>query len=238
MEKTSEADPLSDLPPEIEAFIDRLYNADSRPPNYLSGAVRKHEIKLLVRLFLRHRPSHSVEWGLGSGISASAFSYARSFLGLSNQHVVLDPFQVECAGGWGLKCLEEFQRRQFVDFLPISSEEFLVQSRKQGRKFDFAFIDGAHDVGHKLADACLVADVISEGGMVSFHDSFFRSSSLAIKYLVEDRGFELMDVNCESVLKRRLRGVKHVWKVGISYAIKCAPKVNFAVSVLIKRQTL
>lgn len=223
------------LPPDIDAFIDRLYAATPRPPTYLSGAVRKYEIKLLVKLFLDHAPANSVEWGLGSGISASAFSYARNHLGLSNQHVALDPFQEKFSGGWGFKCLEEFQTRSSIEFHPTTSEEFLVQCRKEGRTFDFAFIDGAHDVGHKLADACLIADVLSPGGIVSFHDSHFRSTALAIRYLVEERGFELAPINCEPVLKRRLRGLKHMWNLGAGYAIHYSPRVNFAVSVLVKK---
>ena len=181
---------LSEMPPEIDAFIDRLYAAEPRPATYLSGAIRKHEIKLLVQLYLSSKPASSVEWGLGSGISASAFSYARRYLGLSKQHVALDPFQEKFSGGWGFKCLDEFQTRELIEFHPITSEEYLVRCRGEGLKFDFAFIDGAHDIGHKLADATLIADVMTEGGIVSFHDSMFRSTSLAISYLVEDRGFE------------------------------------------------
>lgn len=228
---------LSELPPEIEDFIDRLYAATPRPNTYLSGAVRKYEIKLLVRLFLSYAPANSVEWGLGSGISASAFSCARNFLKLSSRHVALDPFQEKFSGGWGLKCLEEFQTRSSIEFHPLTSEDFLVKCRKDGRNFDFAFIDGAHDVGHKLADACLIADVINDGGIVSFHDSHFRSTSLAIRYLVEDRGFELMNINCESVVKRRLRGIKHMWDLGAGYAIHYSPRVNYAISVLVKQKT-
>jgi hypothetical protein len=79
----------------MDDFVDRLYAAGPRPPTYLCGAVRKREMKLLLRLFLQIAPSRSLEWGLGSGISAAAFGEARRLLGLVGSHIVLDPFQQE-----------------------------------------------------------------------------------------------------------------------------------------------
>ena len=79
----------------MDDFVDRLYGAGPRPSTYLCGALRKPEMKILMRLYLESRPSRSLEWGLGSGISAAAFGEARRLLGLEGMHVVLDPFQQE-----------------------------------------------------------------------------------------------------------------------------------------------
>jgi predicted O-methyltransferase YrrM len=219
----------------LDGFVDRLYSAGPRPPTYLCGALRKSEMRLLVRLFLANEPSRSLEWGLGSGISAAAFGEARRLLGLESRHVVLDPFQQEISGGWGLRCLEEFHMMDAVTFSPLTSEEFLMNARKSGVKFDFIFIDGAHDMEHKMTDAFMSAEVLADNGLICFHDSFFRSTASAITYLVDEHGFELMPLDGEPALNRLLRAVKHSPEMGWRFSSTLAPFVHYSIAALRQR---
>lgn len=220
----------------LDDFIDRLYGASPRPPTYLCGALRKSEMRLLVRLFTENRPSRSLEWGLGSDISAAAFGEARRLLGLEGMHVVLDPFQQETSGGWGLRCLEEFEMMNFVTYSPLTSEEYLMNARKCGAKFDFIFIDGAHDTAHKMMDAYMSLEVLADNGVICFHDSFFRSTASAISYLVSERGFGFLPLEGEPVLKRHLRAVKHAPQLGWRFSCTLAPSVHYSIAALCKRK--
>jgi predicted O-methyltransferase YrrM len=219
----------------LNDFVDRLYGAAPRPANYLRGALRKPEMKILVRFFLERRPTRSLEWGLGSGISAAAFGEARRLLGLDGTHVVLDPFQQEVSEGWGLRCLKEFDIMNFVTFLPMTSEEYLMNARKCGDKFDFIFIDGAHDLAHKIIDAYMALEVLDDKGIICFHDSFFHSTSSAIAYLVDERGLEFMPLEGEPVVKRLLRAAKHAPRMGWKFSCTLAPLVHYSIAALRKR---
>jgi predicted O-methyltransferase YrrM len=219
----------------LDDFVDRLYAATPRPPTYLCGALRKSEMKILVRLFLERRPSRSLEWGLGSGISAAALGEARRLLGLEGMHIALDPFQQEICGGWGLRCLEEFGMMNYVTFAPAMSEQYLTDARKCGAKFDFIFIDGDHDMGRKVKDAYMSSEVLADSGIICFHDSFFRSTASAITYLVDERGFELMPIEGEPALKRVLRAAKHSPRMGWRYSCTLAPLVHYSIAALCKR---
>jgi predicted O-methyltransferase YrrM len=215
-------------------FHQQLFASLLRDHGRLGGAIRPHELELLVGLYKAIRPVRSIEWGLGSGISAVALGKARQALGLSGKHVVLDPMQKDL-DNMGLKCLQEFSALDCVEFLPTTSEEYLVQARAQGQSFDFVFIDGAHDVGHKLTDACLTSGVLSPGAVVCFHDSFFTSTSLALAYLVEHCGMDLCETGVEAAFRRRLRGFKHAPRLGFRFATRYAPQIDFSLSVLQKR---
>jgi predicted O-methyltransferase YrrM len=220
----------------LDDFVDRLYSARPRPPTYLCGALRKPEMKILMRLFLRKRPRRSLEWGLGSGISAAAFGEARRLLNLQGRHIVLDPFQQEICGGWGLRCLEEFNVTRFVEFLPVKSGDYLSSAIKSDENFDFIFIDGDHEVDSKMIDAKLSLDVLANDGIVCFHDSFFSSTASAITYLTEEHGLEFLPLEGELVLKRLLRALKHSPRMGWRFSSMLAPSVHYSLAALCKRQ--
>lgn len=214
----------------------RLFAGLAGDQGHIGGALRPYELDLLVGVYKAVKPARSIEWGLGTGVSAVALGKARQTLGLSGKHVALDPFQKsEWPGGQGLRCLEAFSAQDAVEFHPVTSEEYLVQARSRGESFDFVFIDGAHDVGHKLMDACLTRDVISANAIVCFHDSFFVSTSLALTFLVKECGLELVETGAENPLRRRLRGIKHASRLGLPFALDYAPQIDFSLSVLKKK---
>ncbi len=212
----------------------KLFERLLRGGGILGGAIRPPELNLLVEIYKAVKPLKSIEWGLGTGVSAVALGKARQSLGLSGKHIALDPFQKKFSDDNGLECLQEFLALDCVEFQPVTSEEYLVQARLRSESFDFIFIDGAHDVGHKLMDACLASGVVSQNAVICFHDSFFTSTSLALAYLVEEHGMELIETGVEGKLRRRLRGIKHASRLGAKFAFNYAPKIDFSLSCLLK----
>jgi predicted O-methyltransferase YrrM len=219
------------LNPEQVSLHDKLFSQRERA----GYEIRRHELDLLVGIYMASRPQRSIEWGLGSGISAVALGKARQALGIPGRHVALDPLQAEFDNR-GVICIEQHGATDCVEFQPARSEEYLVQAKQRGETFDFVFIDGEHDVGQKLTDAFLASHVLSPGAIVCFHDSFHTSTSLALAYLVEHCGLELHETGKEVSLRRRLRGFKHASRLGLSYAFRYAPRIDYALSVLQKRK--
>jgi predicted O-methyltransferase YrrM len=217
------------LNPEQLSLHDRLFSDDRA-----GYEIRRHELDLLVSVYRAARPKRSLEWGLGSGISAVALGKARQALGLPGRHIALDPLQPKF-GNRGVNCIETNGATDCVEFQPLTSEEYLVQARNRGDSFDFVFIDGEHSIGQKLTDAFLTKYVLAPGATVCFHDSFHTSTSLALAYLVESCGLQLYETGEEAPLRRRLRGLKHAPRLGFRYATRYAPRIDYALSVLQKR---
>ncbi len=59
-------------------------------------------------------------------------------------------------------------------------EKYLVEAAARDLNFDFIFVDGDHGTGHTLADTTLSTAVLAPDGIICSHDSFFRSTSMAI----------------------------------------------------------
>src|ERR1051325_5668693 len=105
-------------------------------------------LKQLVRNSVARDP---MEVGLALGASAVAIAEALEEQGGPGRLVTLDPFQ-EAFGNVGLGELDRLTLRHRVEFLPAFGEDFLYETSKTGRRFDFIFIDGGHSIGSKRSE--------------------------------------------------------------------------------------
>ncbi|MEQ1752316.1 MAG: class I SAM-dependent methyltransferase [Prosthecobacter sp.] len=226
--------PLENLTEAEQSTHQRLFESLIRDRSLLGGAVRPPELDLLARVYKTIRPARSLEWGLGTGVSAAALGLMRQGLGLEGCHRTLDPFQEKFCDNQGLKCLAEFRTEDCVTFQPLTAEEFLIQARNQKVSYNFIFIDGWHGTGNKLMDACLAESVLAPGGVIAFHDSFIKPTSLALQFLKEEQGMRLLETGTENRLKRRLRALKHAHRLGFKYSLHYAPKIDYSLSFLVK----
>jgi predicted O-methyltransferase YrrM len=117
----------------------------------------------------------------------------------------------------------------------MRSEDYLIHARNSGAQFDFIFIDGAHDVAHKMMDAYMSLEVLADNGVICFHDSFFHSTASAITYLVNERGFDFVSLEGEPAFSRLLRAAKHSPRMGWRFSCTLAPLIHYSVAALSKQ---
>lgn len=185
-------------------------------------SVQLNEALELQRLVMESRACQTLEIGLALGASAVAISEVLEQQGAKALHVVLDPFQSQF-GDVGLRELDRLGLQYRVEFLPLFSYDFLHDCSKQGRRFDLIFNDGGHSIGNKVTDAFLADLCLNPGGILAFHDAFKFSVSAAVKYLVRERSYDVINLIPDSHLKRWLRCVKYGSIHGWWYGIKVVP---------------
>ena len=92
----------------------------------------------------REGAAHTVEVGLGYGVSALAVCEGLVRNGRGARHVVIDPFQETRFAGRGLRLLEEAGMAPLVELHPEESQIVLPRLLAESRRFDLAFVDGNH----------------------------------------------------------------------------------------------
>jgi Methyltransferase domain len=157
------------IPASIQHHIDDFYSSTLKGDcegvvRHVEGSPRKQECELLARLVLQLKPQKTLDWGLGHGAVCIVIVLARRELGISGQHISLDPFQHSWIKDVGLIQLRSRGLRDDVDFREDRSEEFLVEAAKSNRTFDFIFVDGHHGWFNKISDAHLADRVLSREG--------------------------------------------------------------------------
>lgn len=181
------------------------------------GTVRKvhSTISYASGIFLQElirelKPKNSLEVGLGYGASALFICEA---LGpnTGSRHVAIDPYQYapdflgKTFEGIGMLNLERAGHAGMVEFLSLPSSQALPQLVAQGRKFEFAFIDGWHTFDHALVDFFYIDQLLEIGGIVCFDDANWPSLRKVCRYIAANRAYTVYKTHEpeEMSLKRR-----------------------------------
>ncbi|MDI6788820.1 MAG: class I SAM-dependent methyltransferase [Planctomycetota bacterium] len=146
---------------------------------FLQGIIR--EIKPLV----------SLEVGLAYGISALFICDALEKTP-ATRHIIIDPYQF--SGLWkgmGLNNLKEAGYKDIIEFHEQTSQLVLPQLESQGRKVDFAFVDGWHTFDHTLVDFFYIDRLLRVGGVVVLHDAGWPSIRKVCRYIVTNRSYSV-----------------------------------------------
>lgn len=144
---------------------------------------------------LRESARHTIEVGLGYGISALFICEGLLTNGAPDaHHVALDPNQATRFANCGLQFLEEAGVSHLIDFLPTASEIALPGFLAEGRRFDLAFVDGNHRFDGVFLDLIYLGRLVRPGGIVFVDDFQLRSVARSVsfctrnlRWTVEDR---------------------------------------------------
>ena len=151
------------------------------PENIKSSAVRFSEGEYLHQLVRRNGFERTLETGFGLGLSAASIMTASR-----SRHVAIDPFQADY-DSCGLKNIERLGLSPRLEFHADYSHSVLPQLLKQGRTFQFIFIDGDHKFDGQFVDFYYAASLVEEGGLVVLHDTWMRGTSYLVSYVRSNR---------------------------------------------------
>jgi predicted O-methyltransferase YrrM len=98
-------------------------------------------------------------------------------------HVVIDPMQTSLFHNAARRTLRECGVDAMVEFYEAPSDLILPKLISEGRRFDFAFIDGDHHFESVFLDAVFVDRLLKPGGVVAFDDAWSHPVYLACKFL-------------------------------------------------------
>ena len=159
---------------EIESTIDI-------PLEDATTAVRASEAQFIYDFVQQLENPATLEIGFGYGRSACYIMAATG-----REHSVMDPFQNQYdrqALANVKKCGLDSQLHYFEDY----SHNVLPQMLSEGKKFDFIFIDGDHKFDGIFVDFYYSDKLLNDGGFVLFHDTWMRSTQLAMAFIDKNR---------------------------------------------------
>jgi predicted O-methyltransferase YrrM len=221
---------LTTVPAEILDCVDNFFatplkrDRNGELHDIRRSSLRRNEALALALLVCEVKPEQCLEIGLAEAGSCVVISASRRYCGLATPHIVLDPFQQTLTASAGLLELERLGLAQSISWLPERSESFLHNHWKRGQaNFDFAFVDGGHDLGQKVTDAFFLNKVIRPGGVVAFHDALLGSTASAVHYLVRECGYSIIRLPADDRLSQALRRIRYLFQLGHWYALNIIP---------------
>jgi predicted O-methyltransferase YrrM len=175
----------------LASFVDSAYAAgavDGRP--LAPHSVDRADGEALRDLAVAEGASRTIEVGLALGMSA--LFLCQAIAGRDGaRHVAIDPFQAESWDNAGLEALREAEVEELVEVIQEESLFALPQLVKDGRQFDFAFVDGDHRFEGVVLDLVFMARLVKPGGLIVVDDMWMPAVRLAVSYVEKNLDLEL-----------------------------------------------
>lgn len=149
-------------------------------------SVSTAEGNCLQRLVRDRKAARTLEIGFAYGGSTAAIMSGHDQTLPGCRHVCIDPNQYSL-GKIGLSNMERLGLSGRLEFRPGRSDEVVPVLHAEGRRFDFAFIDGGHLFDEIIVDFSLVDRVLDVGGTVVLHDTWMRSTRTAVSFIRRNR---------------------------------------------------
>lgn len=140
----------------------------------------------LYELTRRTGARNTLEVGFASGFSAMFFLAGLKSTG-GNQHIAIDPFELQDYSGIGLQNVKEVNMEQHFRHLPDFSALAIPALAKEGRKFEVIFIDGNHRFDDAFVDFTLADNVCAPGGYIVLHDYWMPSVQRVTSFIEKNR---------------------------------------------------
>lgn len=158
----------------------------------LQSHVLADEAAFIARVVRAAQPRTTLEVGLAMGCSALAICSATD--GLPDaRHIAIDPRQ-SAEPLWaniGLHHLERAGYRPRVEFIEQPSWRALTALAHDGRRVQFAFIDGFHTFDYTLVDFFLIDQLLDVGGLVAFDDADWPSVRRVVRYVATNFAYSV-----------------------------------------------
>ena len=145
---------------------------------------------------IKEGATRTIEIGLGYGISAlHVCEGLLTNAGPTARHVVVDPYQAARFSDCGLQLLEEAGVAGLVEHRAEESQIALPRFLREGRSFDFAFVDGNHRFDGVFVDLYYLGRLVRPGGIVFVDDYQLPAVARAASYFQRNLGWTLEEVS-------------------------------------------
>ncbi|HMJ97407.1 MAG TPA: class I SAM-dependent methyltransferase [Thermoleophilaceae bacterium] len=182
----------------LDSFIDAAYatgtvrDAEGGEMQLVPTSIERAAGEALRDLAVSEGASQTVEVGLALGMSA--LFLCQGVLAVDpdgGRHVAIDPCQRTDWRGAGLASLAEAGVAGMVEVIEEGSELALPQLVREGRRFDFAFVDGNHRFEAVLLDLVFMDRLVKPGGVIVADDMWMPSVRMAVAYVERNLDLEL-----------------------------------------------
>jgi predicted O-methyltransferase YrrM len=206
-------------PARVVAVRERLLEAgvvvarpDGQPRELFPVAIGREEGLALRDCVRREGARNTLEIGLGFAMATLFICEGVLANGAPVRHVAIDPYQdvvlppdQTSFAGSGLAMLEDAGVRELVEFYAEESQIVLPRLLAEGRRFDFAFIDGNHRFESVFLDLVYAGRLLEDRHVVFVDDTQLPGIRKAIDFCVANLGWTIAADGAE--------GDAHEWMV-------------------------
>jgi predicted O-methyltransferase YrrM len=197
-------DPSVDVIERIQAVLDGslaggsvVSRLDGSTHQVYPVGIGRAEGQALAELVLREGATDTIEIGLGYGISTLFICRALVTRAERVHHIALDPNQSTRFANCGLQMLEDAGVSHIVEHVAEPSEIALPRFVEQGRRFDFAFVDGNHRFDGVFIDFAYLRRLLEPGRMIVVDDYQLPGVRRAVSFFVSNLRWTVESVSTE-----------------------------------------
>jgi len=151
------------------------------PPKDKTTSISKDEASFIYALLKKHEIKRTMEVGFAYGYSAACIIAATG-----SHHVAIDPFQSSFDHA-GMKNLEALGYGTQCKLREAPSHVALPELLKEGKTFQFIFVDGGHRFDEIFVDWYYSDLLLEKDGYVLFHDLWMRSTQMVAAFIQANR---------------------------------------------------
>ncbi len=180
----------------LRRLIERLYSdgivtgEDGTQHSISPAGVTPDRGAFIRDLCISEGATRTLEIGMAWGMSTLFILEALLENGASpGAHLAIDPYESIEYHGAGRRNVRDAGLEEFVEIEEQASEILLPRLISQGRRFDFAFIDGNHFFDNVFVDLVFVHRLLKPGGVVLFDDTFADAVHLTCRFAETNYGY-------------------------------------------------
>lgn len=196
----------------VREHIEKLYSTgkalgdDDQLYNFLPASVTPGRARFIGKICSAERALTSVETGMAWGLSTLTILQALIQNGAGPRaHVVMDPAQSSKYHKAAVRAVRDVGAAEMIEFYEEPSELALPRLLAQGRRFDFAYIDGNHAFEGAFIDFFYVDRMLKPGGVFVIDDYNIHAVRLTCDFAEIYQGYTLLDENFDGVKPHKER---------------------------------
>ncbi len=161
--------------------MQNIYEKLEIPDNDRFTAIRKDQAEFIFSFLKRKKFSPTLETGFAYGCSTCYIIAATK-----GKHIAIDPYQ-HSYKNLGLKNVKRLGLKKHLRFLKLHSHVALPKLLQEGKRIEFAFVDGGHKFDEIFIDWFYIDLLLVSRGYVMFDDTWLRSTQAVASFIRKNR---------------------------------------------------
>jgi hypothetical protein len=203
---------VNDRVKRVRGHIDQLYSTgkalgdDGQLYSFLPASVTPGRARFMGKICAAEGALTSVETGMAWGLSTLTILEALIQNGAGQRaHVVMDPAQSSKYHKAAVRAVRDVGAAEMLEFYEEPSELALPRLLAQGRRFDFAYIDGNHTFEGAFIDFFYIDRMLKPGGVLVIDDYNLHAVRLTCDFAISNQGYTLIDEDFDGVKPHKER---------------------------------
>jgi predicted O-methyltransferase YrrM len=166
-----------------EIFEKKEFLSENNEIIKIHSETSKEQCEFLQNVIRENNFKKSIEIGFAFGMSTLAIT--EEIVNNGGSHLVIDKFQYDGWGGYGLELIKRAGYSDKIEFYEDYCCHVLPDLLKEGRKFDFAYIDSTKQIDWLMVNFFYLDKLLEINGIIVFDDVVFPSIRKLLRYIVQ-----------------------------------------------------